>query len=125
MNENDLMATPKICMGFENSEFSFFFKLQICIDICNVRFNRKSHFFQKKAKKINFFNSVKNEKKISEEIFATEFFYPLGESMFKKSAKSEMVTGSLVDSYKKPLLSYFCSRKLLKLFILPKNIWVS
>jgi hypothetical protein len=34
----------------------------------------------------------------------TKFLFPLGESMFKKSAKSEMVTGRLVDSYKKPLL---------------------
>jgi hypothetical protein len=52
----------------------------------------KSHFFQKKAKKSKKINSVENEKKNS-----------LGESMFKKSAKSEMVTGRLIDSYKKTL----------------------
>jgi hypothetical protein len=37
-------------------------------------------------------------------LYHTKFLYPLEESMFKKSAKSEMVTGRLVDSYKKTAL---------------------
>jgi hypothetical protein len=51
-------------------------------------FNRKMSLLLKRAKK----------SKIQ------KFLYPSGESMFKKSTKSEMVTGRLVDSYKKPLL---------------------
>jgi hypothetical protein len=62
-------------------------------------------FRAKKAKKSKFLNSVENEKTISEKSSSTKFLYTLGESMFKKSAKSEMVTGRLVDSYKKLLLS--------------------
>jgi hypothetical protein len=62
----------------------------------------KSHFFQKKVKKSKFPNSVVNEKKNNfGKSSATKFLYPFRESMIKKSAKSEMVTGRLVDSYQK------------------------
>jgi hypothetical protein len=48
-----------------------------------------------------FLNSVgvENEKNSS-----TKFLHPLGKSIFKKPAKSQMVTGHLVDSYKKTAL---------------------
>jgi hypothetical protein len=67
--------------------------------------NRKSHFFQKSEKIKKFKFRGEWRKTISEQSSSTKFLYPLGESMFKKSAKSEMVTGRLVDSYKKPLLT--------------------
>jgi hypothetical protein len=61
----------------------------------------KYYFFQKKQKNPNFKIPSRSKKKIGKKSF---YEYPLGESMLKKSAKSEMVTGRLVDSYKKPLL---------------------
>jgi hypothetical protein len=63
----------------------------------------KSHFFQKN-KKIQISKFRPDRKKKIGKSSSTKFLYSLGESMFKKSAKSEMVTGRLVDSYKKPLL---------------------
>jgi hypothetical protein len=91
----------------------------------------KSHFFQKKQKNPNFKIPSRSKKKISEKSSSTKFLCPLGESMFKKSAKSEMVTGRLVDSYKKPLLkrvkpSFWFPRICLKLqflfyFFLPDH----
>jgi hypothetical protein len=43
---------------------------------------------KKKREKPKFSNSVENKKKtISEKSSSTKFLYPLGESMFKKSAK--------------------------------------
>jgi hypothetical protein len=69
--------------------------------------NGKKSLFSKKTKKIKISKFCPERKKIySEKSSSTKFLYPLGVSMFKKSAKSEMVTGRLVDSYKKPLLSY-------------------
>jgi hypothetical protein len=71
----------------------------------------KSYFFSKKSKnfQISKFRSDRSDRKNS---FSEKFFYEvfisirlLGESMFKKSAKSEMVTGRLVDFYKKKPLS--------------------
>jgi hypothetical protein len=61
--------------------------------------------FSKKGQKIKNSKFRPDRKKIiSEKSSSTKFLYPLGESMLKKSAKSEMVTGRLVESYKKPLL---------------------
>jgi hypothetical protein len=61
----------------------------------------KSHFFKKKSKKVQISKFRPDRKKKSEKKSSSKFLYPLGESMFKKSAKLEMVTGRLVDSYKK------------------------
>jgi hypothetical protein len=64
----------------------------------------KSHFFQKSKKiKISEFRPDLKNKNFGKKS-STKFLYPLGESMFKNSAISEMVTGRLIDSYKKPLL---------------------
>jgi hypothetical protein len=53
--------------------------------------------FSKNAKKSKIQNSVQIEKTKKNIYFgkssSTKFLYPLGESMFKKAAKSEMVTG--------------------------------
>jgi hypothetical protein len=74
----------------------------------------KCHFFQKKAKNSKF--RPDRKKIISEKSSSTKFLYPLGESMLKKSAKSEMVTGRLVDSYKKPLLKNPLSNQFFNLY---------
>jgi hypothetical protein len=67
--------------------------------------NGKKPLFSKKSKKIQISKFRPDQKFFfSEKSSSTKFLYPVGESMFKKSAKSEMVTGRLVDSYKKPLL---------------------
>jgi hypothetical protein len=60
--------------------------------------------FSKKAKKSKIQNFVQIEKNYFGKKFFHEVLILLGESMFKTSAKLEMVTGHLVDSYKKPLL---------------------
>jgi hypothetical protein len=60
--------------------------------------NRKTFFEKNKKQKIqNFEIPCRTKKKtISEKSSSTTFFYPLGELMFEKSSKSEMVTGCLV-----------------------------
>jgi CRISPR/Cas system endoribonuclease Cas6 (RAMP superfamily) len=78
-------------------------------------FTEKATFFKKAQKiKISKFRGERI-KTISEKKSSTKFLYPLGESMFKKSAKLEMVNGRLVDSYKKPLYkeTFFSKTKIL------------
>jgi hypothetical protein len=71
----------------------------------NGKNSLSKNFGIKKAKKNPNFKIPRNRKKMKKSS-STKFLHPLGESMFKKSAKSEMVTGRLDDYYKKPLLIY-------------------
>jgi hypothetical protein len=60
---------------------------------------------KKKSEKIKISKFRRERKNKFGKNSSTKFLYSLGESIFKKSAKSEMVTGRLVDSYEKPLLT--------------------
>jgi hypothetical protein len=63
-------------------------------------------FFRKKPKNLKFEISSKSKKNYFEKSSSTKFLFALGESMFRKSAKSEMAVSRLVlvDSSKKNLM---------------------